>query len=562
MTLSNLVPDKSDSDDALRAIEKDLQHHKAIGAILRISLEPIPLEDQLRRILELLLGLPWLGTEGKGGIFLVEDDPAVLALGTHVGMPPGVLSHCDRLPFGKCLCGQAIATNEIVFADCLDNRHEILYPAIVPHGHYCIPITCGRDRLGVLCVYVRQGHEGSPAEDQFLRSIAAVLGGIIERKRVEEALRRSEERFALPIRGIDAGIWDWNLRTNEVYYSPLWESMLGYEKGEITPHYSEWESRIHTEDLAPVLAATQDCLEGRTPKCEFEYRLRHKDGSYRWILGRGLVVRDQEGRPHRMVGSDLDITERRRIESELRHREADLLAARRIQGHLLPQAPLRSPAVVIHGTSWAADYASGDYFDYFALADGSIVIVIADVSGHGIDAALVMASTQARLRSLCELSLGMDEVLNRLNRILFEELVDESRFVTLLLLRIDPRTRTLTYVNAGHPASYILGRTGEIKRSQECLGLPLAIRPDAEFPVGGPSSLEPGDLILLVTDGVFEARSPEDLPFGMDRVLRVVRDRIGSTSEEILEGLLDEIRKFTGSSVPQDDVTCVMVRVV
>jgi sigma-B regulation protein RsbU (phosphoserine phosphatase) len=160
------------------------------------------------------------------------------------------------------------------------------------------------------------------------------------------------------------------------------------------------------------------------------------------------------------------------------------------------------------------------------------------------------------------LSLGIEECLNRLNKILFDEFVEEGRFVTMNLLRIDPRTRTLTYANAGHPKSYVIGGTGELKGSLECPGMPLAIERDAEFPVTDPYSLEPGDLILLVSDGVYEASSPEKIQFGMDRVLRVVRDRTGSSNEDILEGLLNAVREFTGSSVLSDDVTCVLVRVV
>ena len=149
-----------------------------------------------------------------------------------------------------------------------------------------MPITSGERRVGLLNMYVRIDHPFSPVEDGFLRSAAGVIAGIIQRKEVEEALRRSEERFALAVRGIDAGIWDWVLRTGAVYYSLRWKAMLGFNETEITGHHLEWETRIHPDDRVRALEALRDYLEGRTEEFELEHRLRHKDGTYRWIYSR------------------------------------------------------------------------------------------------------------------------------------------------------------------------------------------------------------------------------------------------------------------------------------
>ena len=100
---------------------------------------------------------------------------------------------------------------------------------------------------------------------------------------MEEALRRSEERFALAVRGIDAGVWDRDLRTDAVYYAPRWKAMLGFSETEITGHYLEWETRIHPDDRVRALEVLRDYLEGRTEEFKLEHRLRHKDETYRWI---------------------------------------------------------------------------------------------------------------------------------------------------------------------------------------------------------------------------------------------------------------------------------------
>jgi len=136
-------------------------------------------------------------------------------------------------------------------------------------------------------------------------------------EKTAEALRASEERYALALQGSNEGIWDLNPATGEVYFSPRWKSMLGYEDDEFPNHIEEWKNRIHPEDRQKVLDSRNAHLEGTIPTYEIEYRLQHKDGSYRWIHGRGACQRDPEGSPVRFVGSHYDITERKAIEEVL-----------------------------------------------------------------------------------------------------------------------------------------------------------------------------------------------------------------------------------------------------
>jgi len=156
-----------------------------------------------------------------------------------------------------------------------------------------------------------------------------------ERRRVEEALRESEERFLLAVRGTDAGIWDWDLRTNKVYFSPRWKSMIGYEEDEIADDFSEWETRLHPDDRERAMAVIRDYLEGRTAQYELEHRLRHKDGSYRWILARGVAVRDEAGRPYRMAGSHLDLSVLKQVQADLEQAKEEAEAASRAKSEFL-----------------------------------------------------------------------------------------------------------------------------------------------------------------------------------------------------------------------------------
>jgi PAS domain S-box-containing protein len=148
---------------------------------------------------------------------------------------------------------------------------------------------------------------------------------VIERteqlEKTAKALRTSEERYALAVQGSNDGIWDLNLATGEIYFSPRWKSMLGYEDDEIPNKVEEWKKRIHPDDRHMVIETRKAYLDGRIPTYEIEYRLQHKDGSYRWIHGRGACLRDSEGKPTRFAGSHSDITDRKRIEDILRESE-------------------------------------------------------------------------------------------------------------------------------------------------------------------------------------------------------------------------------------------------
>jgi diguanylate cyclase (GGDEF)-like protein/PAS domain S-box-containing protein len=142
---------------------------------------------------------------------------------------------------------------------------------------------------------------------------------ITEQKRAEEALRASEERYALAALSVNDGLWDWNLKTNEVYYSARWKDMVGCDEREIGTDPDEWFRRIHPEDAQAVSSALTDHLEGRTPVFESEHRIRHKDRGYRWVLSRGIAVRNGDSLPYRMVGAQSDTTQRKLAEEQLIH---------------------------------------------------------------------------------------------------------------------------------------------------------------------------------------------------------------------------------------------------
>jgi diguanylate cyclase (GGDEF)-like protein/PAS domain S-box-containing protein len=142
---------------------------------------------------------------------------------------------------------------------------------------------------------------------------------IVERLDAEEALRESEERYALAAQGANDGLWDWNLKSNDIYYSARWKSMIGWEEHEIGNDPDEWFRRIHPDDVVEVRTAINNHLSGDVPTLEVQYRMHHRDGTYRWMLTRGLAVRSRDRKPYRIAGSQTDVTQRKLAEEKLLH---------------------------------------------------------------------------------------------------------------------------------------------------------------------------------------------------------------------------------------------------
>jgi len=137
-------------------------------------------------------------------------------------------------------------------------------------------------------------------------------------RKVQEELQESEERWKFAIDGNKDGLWDWNIITSEVYFSPQWKAMLGYKEDEISNHLEEWDKRVHPDDKEGAYADINAHLEGKTPNYENEHRLMCKNGEYKWILDRGRIIsRTPEGKPERMVGTHRDIDLRKNLEEEM-----------------------------------------------------------------------------------------------------------------------------------------------------------------------------------------------------------------------------------------------------
>ena len=197
---------------------------------------------------------------------------------------------------------------------------EIL-PTLLKEGHWegeLVVSPAGKTMYVVQNSFLIRDENGNPFR------LAAVISDITERKRAEEALRAGNERYELAVQGVGVGIWDYDIRTGKVYYSPRWKALFGYEEDDIGDSLEDWSRLVHPDERDQILKFQEDFLAGSSSTVSVEYRLRHKDGSYRWIIAHGLAVRDSQGKAIRFVGSHGDITDRKRAEEALERERQSL----------------------------------------------------------------------------------------------------------------------------------------------------------------------------------------------------------------------------------------------
>jgi len=252
--------------------------------------------------------------------------------------------------------------------------------------------------------------------------------------------------------------------------------------------------------------------------------------------------------------------ERRRAERLWHAREREFRLAREIQQGLLPRHPPAVPGLEIAGASHPAQETGGDFFDFISLADGTLGVAIGDAAGHGIAAALLIAETRAYLRALALTHADPDAILRHLNSRLAAD-VSTGHFVTLLLARFGAPAPSLDYSNAGHWPGQVIDARGEVKFVLPSTNLPLGVDAGGDFPTGRRFALDPGDVIVLLSDGIIESPSGHGQQFGMGRAIETVREHRHESPDDIIAALLGRVREWCRTA-QEDDMTAVVIKVL
>lgn len=377
-----------------------------------------------------------------------------------------------------------------------------------------------------------------------------------EHRRVETALRDSELRHRLLWETSTDAVLLCDVQGQIHFANPAVETIFGYKPEEVI---GQPLTLLHPPTPPPAtgLAAPTDVKPSR--RSLRETNGRRKDGA---TIAIEIACSEMEFQEKRwLVEFIRDVTERKRTELELLENKQQFQVAREIQGRLFPKNAPELPGFELAGASYPAEATGGDYYDFLPMFGTGLGLVVGDVTGHGIGPALLMAETRAYLRLLARNRDDVGDILNRANRILAED-VGAERYVTLLLAKLDPHARTLTYASAGHPAGYLLDAAGQIKARLKRTGIPLGINPEAHYVAGTPLTLNPGDLALFLTDGVEEAMSPENDFFGEARVIEVARANREKPAREIVEALYQAARQFAKNEPQLDDFTAVILKVL
>lgn len=263
-------------------------------------------------------------------------------------------------------------------------------------------------------------------------------------------------------------------------------------------------------------------------------------------------VKDRSGSFTHFVAVVRDITEQKKAEES----EVEMRLAREVQDRLYPSSPPRVAGYDMAGAAFPATATCGDYFDFIPMAGGVLGIAVGDVSGHGLGPALLMAETRAYLRSLALTTDNLAEILSQLNTFLCED-TDEGRFVTLTLVRLEPASGRFVYASAGHADGYVLDSSGAVKTTLRATGMPLGLFPGRSPASSGEFTMDPGDLLLLMTDGLPETEGPGGEFLGTELVLEVVRSTRHLDARRIVDGLHEAARAFASNRPRHDDITIV-----
>ena len=404
--------------------------------------------------------------------------------------------------------------------------------------------------------------------DYLMKGNLARLAPAVERE-LREAASRAARRQA-----------EVTLHENELRYRLLWETstdgmvffdatgIMHFSNPALLKIFGYQEQEVHGKKLS-LLLPDPNIYQGLNlgmnswigeinKKSAGETVGQHRDGSQFPV---DIALSQLEWRSQIWwVAFIRDISERKKAEQELQDNKEQFRLAREIQQHLFPKSAPTVTGFDLAGGSYPAVATGGDYYDFFRFKDGCIGLLVADVSGHGVGPAMLMAETRAYLHILARNRDDLGQIMSLANEMISEDIIFE-RFITALFLKLFPEQGGFSYVSAGHPPGLVFDQNGEIKHQLRRTGIPLGMASCSNYSGSPFVTLEKGDLVVLYTDGIDETMAPTQAFFGIEGIQTTVRENISKPAAEIVRLLYQACRQFAQDQPQLDDVTIVVLKV-
>ena len=377
-----------------------------------------------------------------------------------------------------------------------------------------------------------------------------ILVDITERRLAEEKLRKSEEKFRRIVETAGEGflLMDENLRIVDV--NDAYCKLLGYSREEII---GKTPLDMATEEFKQFMMTNSESILAKEYR-KLEGTYIAKNGRQVPILIHGSTLRDDKGNLIGNMAFVTDMTE---------HKKALALAGE-VQKSLLPQEKPVVPGLDIAGRNVSCDEIGGDYFDFLWRRDtkkGPFSVVVGDISGHGVDSALLMTTARAFLRMRASQPGTISEIITAMNHHLTQDVLESGRFMTLFYLTIDPDNDRIDWVRAGHDPALVYDPERDEFQELKGSGVALGVKEDFTYQENNMGGLTNGQIIAIGTDGIWEAVNSQGEMFGKERFRNIIRKNARAGSSDILNAVYNELSQFTRGQKSEDDITLVIIKV-
>ena len=409
-----------------------------------------------------------------------------------------------------------------------------------------VVVMTGANDLTLATESIRSGAQDYLVKGVFPgAAIARVLEYAVDRFRFQRELARRENRFQEVVSHLPAIIWTTNSQLEITSAMGAGLSLLNIDPQQTVGKKLQ-DYLQGTSQPGPAMKAHQQALNGRSASLETEWQGRIFEVKID-------ALHESKTKISGTVGVALDVTERRSL-----HREINF--ARLVQEALLPDEHPCLAGFDIFGGSYPARQTCGDWFDYLKFTDGSLGLAVGDVSGKGFGPAILSATMAAYLEVLAEHHSDVQHILNSCNEMICRRTLD-GQFVILALARLQLGTRKLTYCGAGDEI-LIIGQDGLLKHTIPASGIPIGLIDDTRYQSPGEVLLESGDILLMLTDGFWEAIESNGEQFGVHRIIKTVAEHRHASACEIFHELWQAVSSFAVGLHQHDDMTGIIAKVL